>query len=668
MKSKIRRYTQILFFIIFVVLLVQTEYKGTDELGQPVRAFLEIDPLLSVSVILAVEGIIFYVLGVGFALGLVWLIAYLVQKFAGKAAWAEKISSARTFYSLLLLLVALFFAFVNVGFPANVPMPMAFGVLTLAVTITMGRVFCGWLCPMGAVMQFTSWLKKRSKKAQRVVNKFKPHQNFKYYALIILLVTALFGFNIIGMFDPISSVIRSFAIAVNPVVNLGVNGLYDVAYLTDNELIIGGADKLYDLVAYPNILSFQQPHFMGGLLVSAFFLALLFLNLRRPRYWCRVLCPLGALLGFFAQVMPYKLRIDKEKCNSCGNCHSNCQGACDPEFKEGWRPQECFVCFHCTDSCPSGALKFSFKEPTKEQKEVGQQLPLDLKKRRAFQAAGMALVGVPLIKATEQYKEDVGGAYVGPAKTNPWLIRPPGAMEEKAFLDRCVRCGECMKVCPTNALHPATLEAGPEGIWTPVLVPQLGYCEYYCTLCGQVCPTGAIEELTVETKLKTVIGTAFFDISRCLPYAFGVDCIVCEEHCPTSPKAIWFEEVDRPERPADEGAAGYEDYNDYAAEQETATDGEEATADENVVMQDLTPESEATDDSYADPYADPYADNAAGGKLMKPMIDLKLCIGCGICEKVCVVADQPAVRITAVGEGRSNSNSILFEQSYEDEY
>lgn len=51
-----------------------------------------------------------------------------------------------------------------------------------------------------------------------------------------------------------------------------------------------------------------------------------------------------------------------------------------------------------------------------------------------------------------------------------------------------------MKVCPTNALHPALAEAGPEGVWTPVLVPRIGYCEYYCSLCTQVCPTGAIRE------------------------------------------------------------------------------------------------------------------------------------------------------------------------------
>ena len=97
-----------------------------------------------------------------------------------------------------------------------------------------------------------------------------------------------------------------------------------------------------------------------------------------------------------------------------------------------------------------------------------------------------------------------------------------------------------MKVCITNGLHPTFLQAGFEGIWSPILIPRIGYCEFNCTLCGQVCPTDAIEHLDLEVKRERKIGLAFFDQNRCLPYAFEIDCIVCEEHCPTSSKAIVF--------------------------------------------------------------------------------------------------------------------------------
>jgi len=157
-----------------------------------------------------------------------------------------------------------------------------------------------------------------------------------------------------------------------------------------------------------------------------------------------------------------------------------------------------------------------------------------------------------------------------------------------------------MKVCPTNGLQPTFLEAGLEGIWSPMLVPKIGYCEYGCTLCGQVCPTGAIRRLDLETKQRVKIGLAFLDTGRCLPYSFATPCIVCEEHCPTPTKAIWLEEV-------------------------------------TVHRRDGTPV-----------------------QVKQPHVDLDLCIGCGICETKCPVADVAAIRVTSVGESRSEENQLLL--------
>ena len=57
-----------------------------------------------------------------------------------------------------------------------------------------------------------------------------------------------------------------------------------------------------------------------------------------------------------------------------------------------------------------------------------------------------------------------------------------------------------MKVCPNNAMHPTLTEAGLEGMWTPTLVPRIGYCEPSCVLCSEVCPTGAIWQITPKRK------------------------------------------------------------------------------------------------------------------------------------------------------------------------
>ncbi len=212
--------------------------------------------------------------------------------------------------------------------------------------------------------------------------------------------------------------------------------------------------------------------------------------------------------------------------------------------------------------------------------------------RRAAMGAGLTGVGAAMLFAVHPQ--------AGTRSFNPSLVRPPGSVTEQDFLGRCIRCGECMKVCPTNAIQPTLFEAGLEGLWSPVMDMKLGYCEYECNLCMQVCPTDAIQLLPLEEKKQIRIGTAFFDKNRCLPYAFARPCIVCEEHCPTPKKAIWFEEV--------------EVLNEKAER--------------------LT--------------------------LKQPRINPDLCIGCGICENKCVVEDQPAVRVTSAGETRDPQNQILL--------
>ena len=183
---------------------------------------------------------------------------------------------------------------------------------------------------------------------------------------------------------------------------------------------------------------------------------------------------------------------------------------------------------------------------------------------------------------------------------SPLLVRPPGAVAEQEFLARCVRCGECMKVCPTNAIQPAALEGGLEAGWTPVMKMDIGYCEYECTLCSQVCPTQAIRLVSVEEKQKLKIGLAYFDKNKCLPYAYGRTCIVCEEHCPTPKKAIWFEETD---------------------------------------VVNIRGERQ---------------------RIKQPRVDVDLCIGCGICENKCPIKAEAGVRVFSGGETRNPENQILL--------
>jgi Pyruvate/2-oxoacid:ferredoxin oxidoreductase delta subunit len=162
-----------------------------------------------------------------------------------------------------------------------------------------------------------------------------------------------------------------------------------------------------------------------------------------------------------------------------------------------------------------------------------------------------------------------------------------------------------MKACPTNVINPTLGEAGLAGFWTPHLIMTQGYCEYTCTLCGSVCPTGAIEEITAREKIERpiIIGSAYVDRGRCLPWSGNGPCIVCQEVCPTSPKAI------------------------YLRKEVVPCPGQ------SPMLVDL------------------------------PYVDLKRCNGCGICETKCPVKGRPAIRVIAAGESRSIQNQILLRDS-----
>jgi len=113
-----------------------------------------------------------------------------------------------------------------------------------------------------------------------------------------------------------------------------------------------------------------------------------------------------------------------------------------------------------------------------------------------------------------------------PARANP--LRPPGALEEAAFLARCSRCGRCIKTCPSKCLTAMPISSGAALFLTPTMIPRLACCQLTQD-CQKVCPTGAIAHLPVE---KVIIGLAKIDQSRCIGWTQGKLCLICQEQCP----------------------------------------------------------------------------------------------------------------------------------------
>jgi ferredoxin len=294
---------------------------------------------------------------------------------------------------------------------------------------------------------------------------------------------------------------------------------------------VSGADgpiAAFDSAVRPLLLPAEAHSYQDALPYALLFGALLAANALAPRFWCRYLCPLGGLLGLVSRVALFRREV-AGTCDSCGLCGEVCPtGTIDPARGFASDPAECTVCMECVESCPSMAVKF---RPRLSPAEVQ---PYDPGRRHVLAALGTAVVGVALFRSDLLARRE-----------SPFLLRPPGAREgnlDAVALTRCTRCSGCVRICPTGAIQPAILQAGLQGLGTPVLVPRLGYCDYACSACGPVCPTGAIPALSLEAKQQQVIGRAYIDQDRCLPWSDSVACVVCQEMCPLPEKAIVLEE------------------------------------------------------------------------------------------------------------------------------
>ncbi|MEW6218200.1 MAG: 4Fe-4S binding protein [Thermodesulfobacteriota bacterium] len=502
-----RRLCQGLFLALFLWLFIETDGRGEDQLGHPVKLFLELDPLL------------------GLATGL------------ARHSW-----------------------------------PLTFwpSFATVVLTILLGRVFCGWICPLGTCHDLVGGSPSAAESGRR-------WHWLKYALLASLLAAAFFSVQLAGIFDPLSLLVRSLALGVFPALQAAASAFFDAVFRLDPPCLVDLSEGLYNFLR-ARVFALRQPLFHQGLFLTLLLVLILAANRYQRRLWCRCLCPLGALLGLLSRWSLLRRQVSAA-CSDCGACTGVCPGNATGSADQ---TAECLRCLQCRTVCRPGAVAFRWRGSDGRQ-------GVELGRRRLLVAAATGMVAAPLLPNEPAAR-----------KQSAALLRPPGALPEEAFVDACIRCGECMKVCTTGGLQPALLEAGLVGLWTPVLVPRLGYCELRCTLCGQVCPTGAIARLDPEKKARTRIGLAFVDRSRCLPWSQGLPCIVCEEVCPTPKKAILLAP-------------------------ETVTD-------------------------------------ALGRRqqVQVPRVVVERCVGCGICEARCPLASQPAIVINNTNESRRSEPDILL--------
>ena len=176
---------------------------------------------------------------------------------------------------------------------------------TLILTLVLGRVWCGWVCPMGTVLTWTRF-KGAIERGERLSGRWWA---VKYVLLLLVLAAALLGL-------------------VPPV----------LAWMGENAVASG----------------------TGIILLLG---ASVGLNYYADLFWCRYLCPLGGALALLSRISPMR-RTVRVHCNDCSVCVDACPMGCvDPRRGFANDPGGCTVCIDCLPACTSSSNGFQFSRP-----------------------------------------------------------------------------------------------------------------------------------------------------------------------------------------------------------------------------------------------------------------------------------------------------------------
>lgn len=372
---------------------------------------------------------------------------------------------------------------------------MVGGLVLIGLTVLLGRFFCGWVCPLGTVLDIVGrlWVGRREKELKND----NQWRRLKYYVLILFAVAAVFGGQLLFLADPLVLSFRAVTVGIAPT--------------APGEVSILPLFLLLGIIALTGITH---------------------------RFWCRYLCPLGAFYGALSHFSLFRRK--HVGCNRCKGfdarkCQVSCAMHCSVMKQEV--PGECIRCMACEAVCPKESLTFVPKKPVPSRREA----LVGLDRRTFVVSAGMgAAAGLATLHARAGQME------------KSRIVRPPMVTKETIFLGLCVRCGQCIESCPTGTLQPLFLEAGFSGMWSPAVTPRVEGCKDDCNACSVACPTGAIPKFgpTRQEKWGFKMGSVTFESHRCISYADDAvkPCLKCIEVCPN--RAIAIDKGAHPVRPA----------------------------------------------------------------------------------------------------------------------
>lgn len=387
----------------------------------------------------------------------------------------------------------------------------------LIITLTVGRVYCSFLCPLGTMQDLLI----------RGFNKFKLPRKFsfkedRYQIRYAILFAGFLGFllgttAVLVLFDPFSSFGRMVVVFIGA----------PYSFISENVGYIFSRSELGVMITD----SRRLPGIALLVTTIILFLKIVLYTRKDGRDYCNELCPVGAMLGLLSRISLYRFRIDVTTCDSCGACGKMCKAGCIDTKAKHIDYERCIGCFNCTLVCPTGSISLGRVNTNKIAKAKGDG------GRRAFLRRGVLSFFVFSIPGFVQQKiipKKFSTVFV--QRKNP--IVPPGGKSREDFNAKCTTCNLCVAQCPTRVLQPAVLEYGVLGFLQPHLTNEKGFCNFECVRCSEVCPTGALQKLLPAEKKLTQLGKVHFIKENCIVETEKTDCGACSEHCPT--KAVYM--------------------------------------------------------------------------------------------------------------------------------